>query len=208
MCFKRNQKAGSLALQRDHILRNLNSQAGDPFRLIAEGRRFMRVMFDDVDTATTLSGQDPDNQTWRRIVVRLCFSAIDAMCSDSKRIIYCFLKYKLIAPTRKDLKFITGIDDNKGELSVFRPTLEENIKYITGRLASFSKNPWKIGNHNVEWQAFCASGLLRDRLTHPKCLADLAVNDLEYEKVADSLLWLQNGLNQIISGISPKQHML
>jgi hypothetical protein len=190
--------------ERVQVLKELDSRAANPIFMIAEHQALQDILAADMHAVLDVSDKHPGEQTWMRIVIRISFSVLDALCNNVKAIIYCFLKYNSIEPTRKDLMYITGIDDTAKGPKRVRFSLEENISYISGRLATLSTSVWKIGDYSTEWQGFCTSVKVRHRLTHPKALADLIIDLAEYGKIADTLAWLQDGLHQLISGIMPK----
>ena len=191
-----------LKQERDRVLGDLNFQASDPRRFIKQDEEFLNVMFNDMTAALEISNQYPESETWRRIVVRLSFSALDSYCWALKKLFYFTLRWRSIAPSQKDLEYITGINEKYRR---FRPTPTENVKYIVSRLATLSTVEWKIGDESKEWQAFCTSVLVRHRITHPRRLDDLKISPDEYDKIADSLIWFQNGLDLIVKGILASQ---
>jgi len=165
----------------------------------------IELMRNDIGAAIEVWKNDPDNQTWIRIVVRLSFTALDSYCWIAKKLFYYYLKGRAITPSSKDLKFITGIYEKNGTYYRYRSTPTENISYIAGRLAKLSANSWDIGDQSTQWQDFHDSVKIRHRITHPRCTSDLIISDAEAEKVGQSVCWIQIGLNRLIEGIGHRK---
>lgn len=121
-----------------------------------------------------------EQQFCLRIAVRTAIDSIDAMI------------YRLKIPVRKLIK-LRGV-----EKKLFSKPKKKGLIFTFKEFAVAFDSTFEIKEDDENYKDYLKARKIRDRITHPKKLADLNVLIDEYEKVVGVFLWFQNSFGQLI----------
>jgi hypothetical protein len=154
------------------------------------GRRFTSVLIQDV-AAANKRVEDADSPTHRRELVRSVFAAIEGLNWDLKRGLYGRgFNERLSVHEMGALTEQSYIVDEKGEVRAtprFLP-LATNIRFVLAIIQRYRTN-YKVDYSHIGWSNLKASIRIRDRLVHPKKLADLNVTEAELRQTMSAFTW-------------------
>jgi hypothetical protein len=147
---------------------------------------------------TILNGRQKDelSQPERRIYVRSTFASIEAVIYVIKQIaLAAHPDVKCQTITEAERAFAQEqtyklTDSGDVKIHLAKITLETNIRFSFKLLAKACEIPSKLDVSGPEWQSFQRAINVRDRITHPKVVADLTVSDTEFREVSIAFVWL------------------
>jgi hypothetical protein len=170
---------------------------GNPRIDLGEGfvrqHELIEQLREDIDTAYRLLEKDRSSQYLRRCVVRAIFSFIEAL-------IEC-VKWELRSSVRAGefLGLLSAAEQEVlGSLHVIGArndkflSLDQNIKK-TFRLATkiWQLTDFYLDTSGTDFQDFLRAKLARNRLTHPKTVYDIEVNDYDMSCHTIAGMWVQ-----------------
>jgi len=148
----------------------------------------------DVDIAINeLSTTTDDIKQYRlRVLVRTLFASIEGNIAIFKQILLGCNDIKSIQLENDDLEIIIENERtiNDKLIKPKRISLKDVVKFIFTTFAmEISKSEFKINTDSKEWQAFCDSIKLRDRLMHPKTNRDMVITNQEKNDLILASKW-------------------
>jgi hypothetical protein len=148
---------------------------------LAELSAFMDLLHQDTDKAWDEQMGDGDTPYKRRTFVRTIFGEVEGVIHAIKQSclhspLSCYSSAELAM-----LKEETYSVNDKGQASVGQAKIrfEANFHFALEMLVRGTSLPAKIDKGGEGWQAFKEALRVRDRLMHPKKIADLDVSDQE-----------------------------
>lgn len=129
--------------------------------------------------------QDNDTPFNRRTYVRTVFASIEAVIYVLKQ--HALQHRQLGGFSDGEIAMLEEKtytpDKGKGRAKPKFLRLNENFPFAIGVLYRVLKSPFKLDKKGKEWEAFKKAIEVRNRITHPKLLELLGVNDEEIEAV-------------------------
>jgi hypothetical protein len=121
-----------------------------------------------------------DMQFWMRIMVRTIIDSIDALI------------YRLRKMTQELIKF------REIEKKLPPKPKKTNLRYIFKVFAVALDSTFEIKEDDEKLKDYSEARKIRNRITHPKSLADLNISlEEEYVKFADTYYWVTNCIKQL-----------
>jgi len=147
------------------------------------------IVWLDMKKLLKLAESRPDDECWRRMVIRQALTYIDLMCYQMRTAAYMlssFMKKKL---TEEQERFLTGFKTvyRKGKPEKKRVSyifLEKCKKSIT--VCAEVLELKLEDNEDLVWAKFENTINIRHRLTHPENTSDLSVSEVEYYDAAQA----------------------
>ena len=161
------------------------------------------LLSDDIQLLFDAFADNWGNQTFRRVLVRASWSYIESVTFGLKRILLKACTLGNADLSAKTLAFLAEqrIEVNsRGEARVIavRTDTMKNIK-LALKLASIHFNvPWQPVFGSGSWQRLQGSMQLRHRLTHPKSVSELQVEDAELDSHRDAFAWFIASFNEFL----------
>lgn len=160
------------------------------------------VLHRDIESLLVVYRYDWTSQPLRRLFVRTCWSMIEGE-------VFCLKQFTLRACELGN-KSLSA--DEHVFLSESRVVVNEEggaiLKYAYGGTLSNLKQTLKITQSKFEldwtpnfgvqdWEKLRCSLELRDRITHPKTIAELAISDSELDLHRDAFAWFLDAFQQL-----------
>ena len=167
------------------------------------------LLREDIQRLMDAFNDDWDDQTFRRILVRACWSHIEAVVFGLKQMVLmaCTLGSEdLSAKTQAFLRESEISVDGRGNATVrvVRTDTLKNVKLSLKLASKYFDVPWKPNFRAPAWGQLAESLELRHRLTHPKSAAALFVSDSETEALRDGFLWFSGGFNDFLQSMQQR----
>jgi hypothetical protein len=167
------------------------------------------LLREDIQRLMNAFSEDWDDQTFRRILVRACWSHIEAVVFGLKQMVLtaCTLgSEELGAKTQAFLRESEISVDGWGNATVriIRTDTLKNVKLSLKLASKYFDVPWKPNFRAKAWGQLAESLELRHRLTHPKSAAALFVSDSETEALRDGFLWFAVGFNDFLQSLQQR----
>jgi gas vesicle protein len=149
---------------------------------------------------------DDKSGYWSRSLIKTVVSFYEAQVYTLKNelIDYCCENSISISPEvlmfLKNLKYEIKDNGNIRE-KYFQTTLKAEIKFIFNEICNLQKFELKFDYGDVRWAQLLKTIEVRNRLTHPKELAEQRVTDIEIEDCVVSLVWFYDNTTHFM-----KQH--
>jgi hypothetical protein len=172
--------------------------------LCREAQDFLKrssLLSDDVALCDRTLRNAPDDQFWRRIYVRSVFVLIEACSYGLKRIALHRHSVFDISFSPSELALLReekhGLND-KGEVYTqdnFFQKFLPNFKFAVRSFAKSHGVTFELNASSVPLKEF---ENLRNRITHPKKLAELAISDSEITKTDAVAIWFSQALSALL----------
>lgn len=172
---------------------------------IEETHRIREALTKDLDEL--IDPVNKDHQGARRAFIRGMFALFEAMTYRMKANALAFGSAKL-EPSEvlllEEREF--SLEDN-GNLKQRSPKLRTlpNLRFTFAMLVKASEIDWAPSYDGPGWAAVKESILTRDRLTHPRTLADVTVSDGQMVSASKALMWFTATQVKLLSTIHEKQ---
>lgn len=183
------------------------------FRKFAESYEDVLMTYEilrkDLSKCIDMAMQNPEDQTWQRLVIRLTFSLIDSMCYKLKNLILIIARgifYPLSKDDNERLKEMKFDEKGKIKGTKYLSPLE-NIKFTFNKLSEICKANYAFPSKR-EARIIIDAAKLRNRITHPKSAEDLNIDPIEYQKVAEALIWFGSQFDKLILAINIKREQI
>lgn len=159
----------------------------------------LQELTDDIDSAYRALEADRGSQYLRRCVVRAIFSFIEAAAEAVKVELRSTIRGGNFADPLSEREaetlgelHIIGVRNDK-----FLP-LDHNVKR-TFRLAGkiWKLRAYRLNTGTEDYQDFLRAKLARNRLTHPKTIYDIEVNDYDMHCHTTAVVWVQTELRRL-----------
>lgn len=162
--------------------------------LFDECSKLTTTLKSDVDIAIhELSSTTDDLKQYRlRVLVRTLFASIEGNIAIFKQILLGCNDIGSIHLENDDLAIIIENERtiNDQVIKPKRTPLKDVVKFIFTTFAmEISRREFKIDTDSKEWEAFCDSIKLRDRLTHPKTNNDMTITNQEKDDLLLASKW-------------------
>jgi len=152
-------------------------------RYILETTEMSNMLTEDIKKIIGFSKKvkyESEVQFWMRIMVRTIIDSIDAMI------------YRLRKMTQELIK-LRGI-----ETKLPPKPKKTNLRYIFKVFAVALDSTFEIKEDDEKLKDYSEARKIRNRITHPKSLADLNISlEEEYVKFADTYYWVTNCIKQL-----------
>ena len=149
---------------------------------------------DDIRKLYLEAQAEPSNQTARRAFVRACWAYVEAVVFSIKRYTHVACHLGGVELRSQDISFLSETqlileaDGSVKEKQVLIRTLE-NVKQ-TFRLSSrIFDLDWTPGFGTTGWKNFRGALELRHRLTHPKTIGEIEVDDDAFKLQESAAVW-------------------
>jgi len=151
------------------------------------------VMRADMKKVLDLTEKFPEDECWRRLVIRLGITYIDSMCYQLRTATIKLANVMGIRLSQNHTTFLTGF---KTTIKRGKPKKKRvNVEFLEKCKRSLSVTAEVLFDLELEetkeedWDKLKAVINLRHRITHPKSPLDLSVTIDEYKKAAESCYW-------------------
>lgn len=163
-------------------------------------RKMTEIFLDDLSKGMKKTEEEPEDECWRRLVVRTAMSQIETMCFRLKKYVL-FLSpflHKKISPKDEMWLKEEKVEKKKGEIKrkKFFPEAKENLKFafkMYGWMLNFEFNIEKIEG----WESYKKAVEIRHRITHPKSISDLEVSLKDYDIVGSTYQWFSDCFTEL-----------
>ena len=150
------------------------------------------------ELGTVLKGKDKDklSQPERRMFVRSAFATIEAWIYVMKQIaLVSHPDPKCPTISEAERAFAQELEyklTDSGDVETRRTkiSLEANLRFGFKLLAKAVSIPSELDVSGSEWQSFRRAIKIRDRITHPKSVADLNISDEDYNDLSVGFGWV------------------
>ena len=153
---------------------------------------FERALSEDILAAIARREQD-DSQASRRDVVRTSFAGIEGLAWILRQSVFEALESIADPSPAIRMAFLetTFQVDAQGRLTepakfIALPTM---LRFTIAQAGMIAPD-LKVDFSGKDWQRFNDAIAIRNRITHPKSIADLTISDLDIRKVGDGLRWM------------------
>jgi hypothetical protein len=150
------------------------------------------------ELGAVLKGKDKDklSQPERRIYVRSTFALIEAWIYVMKQIALA-MHPDPRCPTISEAERAFAQEQeyrltDSGDVEIRRTkiSLEANLRFGFKLMAKSGSILSELDVSGSEWQSFRRAAKIRDRITHPKSVADLIISDEDYNDVSVGFGWV------------------
>ena len=171
------------------------------------GKSFMRILVEDALTAQARRKQ-ADSDRHRREEIRATFAAIEGVT---------WICREQVRQAARSLDVLTPYADLALQERTFGVTdkgdIVEQVRYITlPTILRLTIKQARLVSPSIEldvkgtgWMALTALIGVRNRVTHPKSVADLAISDADLASAAAGLLWLMQAVDTISQALVEAQ---
>ena len=176
--------------------------------LLIEFRDLIEAIAED-SIAAEKARRSNDNPTNRRNVVRVLFSAVEAEVYQRKRLALFRHSEGQVPFTPAELALLREEQytlNHKGEAEP-KPIflrLTENFQFSARMLCKAYGLTYAIDKSGAGWKAFCDAIAIRNRITHPKHVHDLSIEEAEFKTIADASRWYRAEAVRLIGLIGEK----
>lgn len=163
-----------------------------------------QLLNEDVATCGAAIQQERDTNIvdmfWRRAYVRSVFAFIEGVIYRMKLLAFEDSQYASVNFSSAELAFLIEEDfdvDDHGEI-VSKPakiSLTRNLKFAFKAIARANGIGYKLRVDDNRWALFRQAVRVRDRLMHPKQVADLVVPNEELDQVIHAWGWFTENFN-------------
>ena len=166
--------------------------------VIAESDAMLNVLHSEVNTILEKTREEPRNQRWRRVFVRSLFAYIEGSCFRMKQDALFFDdeftpgEIILLEEKEYSLKNNGNVKERNAHLRS-----EDNLKFSFMMLAKALGRDFELNLQGNGWVRYQKALKIRDRITHPKKIQNLAITDSEFDIVLDAWEWFHKQLNEL-----------
>jgi hypothetical protein len=158
------------------------------------------IFFADLSKVRKKTEEEPDDECWRRLIVRTAMSQIETMCFQLKKYVL-FLSpflHKKINPKDEILLKEEKVEIKGEKIKSKKVFLEtkENLKFafkLYGWLSDFEFDIKK----SEGWETYKKAIEIRHRITHPKSISDLKVSLKDYDIVVSTYGWFSDCFKEL-----------
>jgi hypothetical protein len=147
---------------------------------------------EDLDSLLDAYEDDNSNQVLRRSFVRASWAYVEAITHAFKSMTSIVVNAKGCVLEPKEVAF----------LEQSRMDTLTNIKGIITLVAKVFNVPKRDSGGGTDWRHVEPSIKVRNRLVHPKSVADLQVTDAEWEVHRNGFVWLVHAFDGLLSDIN------
>jgi hypothetical protein len=151
---------------------------------------------------------DEEEQFWGRIIARATFSYIEGVVFCMKQQAYKYYQafgkdgVRPVNLTEAELSFMLEEDyelNDKAEVITQRAKvpLVKSIRLAFRVLARVCFVNYELNVSDHRWNSFKSAIKIRDRLMHPKSLADLTITGEEGELIIDTITWFRENISNL-----------
>lgn len=163
--------------------------------VVVEFAQLAQLLKQDVDECHRLGKENWENQFWRRSIYRAAFTWIEGTAYQMKQV--AFKTHGLLGTefSREEIVLLLeesySLRDNgrvKERHDNYQRTAP-NLRFAYAAMARGFGCDLELDVGGEGWQMFLEAIATRNRLTHPKSLADLNVTDEELAALAKVIIW-------------------
>lgn len=153
---------------------------------------FVRILLNDASASISRMRQSDSDQA-RRDVIRTCFAAIEGIIWTYRESVVSAAKdldllYADEASALSEVLFQVGSNGNLSKQPRFIPLL--SVFRLTTRIALRIDKSIVVDFNSVGWQQMRTALQIRNRVTHPKSHADLAIGTTDIDVCLSAMYWL------------------
>ncbi|MCC7113679.1 MAG: hypothetical protein IT520_04755 [Burkholderiales bacterium] len=167
------------------------------------------LLREDINCLLDKFDSDWASQTFRRLVVRACWSHIEAVVFGLKQISLTAQNLgsgDISGKTRAFLEERQIVVNTVGDATIIsvRADTIKNVKLTLKLAARLFDVSWQPQFSGSEWPLFRESVQIRHRITHPKSLKELEITDDEYDSHKTAYLWFTGGFTRFLESMLSK----
>lgn len=153
---------------------------------------FVRILLNDASASISRMRQT-DSDPARRDVIRTCFAAIEGIIWTYRESVISTAKdldllHADEASALSEVLFQVGANGNLSRQPRFIPLL--SVFRLTTRIALRIDKSIQVDFNSVGWQQMRIALQIRNRVTHPKSHADLAIGTTDIDVCLRAMYWL------------------
>ncbi len=157
-----SNKSINSSLDEDEMTQFLNSYKSEISFIFSSGR----------------AATDDNRQFWGRALARSMFSSIEGILFLMKQKVITVAQDLGVQFNHVEIEFLNEVETKLNDNSDVRTSKAKisSTNNLTGTFKFFSKaacSTFKLDRGDEGWMAFTEASTIRDRITHPKCVADM-----------------------------------
>jgi hypothetical protein len=162
----------------------------------------IKILHDDVEFCARELNKN-DLPVWRRALVRALFAMVEGVIYRMQQIALNASHQPRVALSPGELQVLTESSfelDGNGKVveRQIRTSLKGSIRFAFRAFARVHVAEYELDvTREDEWSAFLKSIKVRDRLMHPKTVANLTVSDDEMTSIQGTLDWFMKTLKKV-----------
>lgn len=134
-----------------------------------------------------------------RIMTRTAFAAIEGLCYKTKNLSLHLCDHRGIPVTQAEREDVLEKITNKdGKTINHYPETKENIKQALNMLYRAFGFKFEITEHD-KWKKLCIAIDVRNRITHPKNIAEMEISGTEYRDEAEGFEWFTRSWKGVLT---------
>jgi hypothetical protein len=161
--------------------------------------KLFEIMFSDLKYTTGEMKIHPDDQFWRRTMIRTLAATLDG-------IVFCLKQTALATGPMNGFKFsekelfflseekVESAGGKKQKLPGFRENLKDTFKLF----AKTNKTSCPTDFNQDGFSALCEIYDLRHDLVHPKSFMKFCVSDYQKQRAGEAVYWLNKEINNLL----------
>jgi len=183
-------------------------------KLLCYSRKLSSEITEEFKTISNGRGWEKFSQAERRLYTRSVFALIEALILVMKQMALSFHPEPSCETISQAERVFAQEQvyrlSESGDIEVHRNkvTLETNIKFSFKLFAKSGYVSATLEVSCLEWQSLKKAIKVRDRITHPKKVADIEILDHEFEDVRTSLSWLTISFVKLFTEIGRKSLLI
>jgi len=134
-----------------------------------------------------------------RIMTRTVFAAIEGLCYKTKNLSLHLCDHRGIPVTQTEREDVLEKTTNKdGKTINHYPETKENIKQTLNILYRAFGFKFEITEHE-KWKKLCMAIDVRNRITHPKNLAEMEITGTDYRDESEGFEWFTQSWKGVLT---------
>ncbi len=163
-----------------------------------------QVLSGDIQACNTPLQEDGNNQFWRRTLVRNLFALIEGCAYGFKRAALHRHRHFVIDFSPAELAMLAEEKfylDDKGEAIRAKDNYQKMVPNLRFAFRSFAKSVGLQFELSMSNSPLPTCEKLRNRITHPKRLADLTITDEETQLIGELWKWFEGEFIRIMDAV-------
>ncbi len=134
------------------------------------------------------------NQFWRRTIVRTIFALVEGISHQYKKVALQISEITQVEFSDAEITLLKELSyslNARGEADTSKAKLRtvDNMLFSIKMFAKSCSQNFDIDKSGNDWQCFKNALKIRDRITHPKNIADLEITDDEMPTILNAGAW-------------------
>ena len=188
-------------VDREHVISLQRPEMQEPMRKLFKAKgnssNLLAIMFSDLSLAVGEMKSKPDNQFWRRTVIRTLAATVDGIIFTLKETALATGKFGGYKFKDDEVTFLAETMQTTGKRPKFLP-FRENLKETFKIFYKVHSTTCGIDFNQDGFTALCEMYELRNRVTHPKSAMTFCVTDKEKTRAGEAIKWLNDELHRLL----------